>query len=135
MRRQITRYAIVGLGSNALLYLSYLYLTHSGLGHKTAMTLLYGLGVLQTFLFNRRWTFGHHGSIHSALIRYASIYLLGYLVSFCGLYVFVDILRFQHQLVQAILIIIVALLLFLLQKFWVFKKLNTGHEGTFRGEE
>lgn len=135
MSRQLIRYAIVGLGSNILLYLAYLLLTHLGLGHKTAMTLLYGLGVLQTFLFNRRWTFGHRGNIHGTFIRYAFIYLLGYLVNFCGLYIFVDVLGFQHQLIQGMLIIVVALSVFVLQRSWVFnnqdkKSLHIPGQGT-----
>ena len=120
MHRQLLRYALVGLGSNVILYLAYLLLTGFGLGYKTAMTLLYGVGVLQTFLFNRRWTFGHQGHIHSAFVRYIIVYFLGYLVNFSALYIFVDVLGFFHQLVQGIMIILVAMLLFVLQRFWVF---------------
>ena len=118
---QLFRYVLVGLGSNVILYLGYLLLTSFGFGYKTAMTLLYGLGILQTFLFNRSWTFGHQGYIHSAFVRYTSIYLLGYLVNLTGLYVFVDLLGFPHQLVQGLMIVIVAALLFVLQRLWVFK--------------
>ena len=47
-RQQFVRYALVGLAANFVLYLAYLALTWLGMGHKTAMTLLYALGVLQT---------------------------------------------------------------------------------------
>ena len=124
MHRQLLRYVMVGVGSNVILYLAYLLLTGLGLGHKTAMTLSYGVGILQTFLINRSWTFGHQGHIRSAFIRYIAIYLLGYLVNFSGLYIFVDLFGFAHQLIQGVMIIIVAVLLFVLQRLWVFDKHN-----------
>jgi putative flippase GtrA len=122
MHKQFLRYAIVGISSNIILYLAYLLLTGFGLGHKTAMTLLYAVGILQTFLLNRHWTFGHQGSMHSAFARYVIVYFLGYLVNFSGLYVFVDVLGFAHQLIQGMMIILVAVLLFALQRLWVFNR-------------
>ena len=124
MHWQFMRYAIVGIASNAVLYALYLLLTSFGIGYKTAMTLLYVAGILQTFLLNRQWTFSHKGDIRNAFIRYVVIYLLGYLVNFSGLYIFVDVLGFSHQLIQGVLIIIVAVLLFMLQRVWVFDKHN-----------
>lgn len=118
---QFLRYAIVGLGSNAALYAGYLLATSFGMGHKTAMTLLYPAGILGTFLLNRSWTFRRRGSSQRALIGYIAIYAFGYLVNFLGLYLFVDQVGYPHQIVQGILIIVVAVLLFLLQRFWVFR--------------
>lgn len=121
MHVQLMRYAIVGFAANMLLYLGYLLTTGFGVEHKTAMTLIYVVGVLLTFLFNRLWTFEHHGNVSSALLRYAAVYGLGYLFNLCFLYLFVDELGFPHQAVQGILILVIAALLFLLQKFWVFR--------------
>ena len=90
---QFVRYAIVGLISNGVLYLAYLVLTWLGLGHKFAMTLLYVVGVLQTFVFNRNWTFKHGGLVGAALTRYAVAYGFGYLLNFAALALFVDVLQ------------------------------------------
>jgi len=117
---QLLRYTIVGLSSNVALYAGYLLATSLGMGHKAAMTLLYATGILVTFLFNRHWTFRDRGNTQSAFIRYIVIYGLGYLVNFAGLYLFVDQIGYSHQIVQGILILFVAILLFLLQRFWVF---------------
>ena len=68
--QQLIRYTLVGLASNGVAYILYLSLTYYGMGHKTTMTLLYVMGVAQTFYFNRGWTFEHNGKISSALIRY-----------------------------------------------------------------
>ena len=90
------------------------------MGHKTAMTLVYAMGVSLTFVFNKNWTFGHSGNVSGAFTRYLSVYAIGYLLNFSGLYIFVDKLEFSHQWVQGVLIIVIAFLLFLLQKTFVF---------------
>ena len=117
---QFIKYAIVGLTSNGLLYFVYLLLTAYGLGHKTAMTLLYVLGVLQTFMFNKKWTFANYGAVSRSFFRYCLSYALCYLVNLLALYFFVDKLLFPHENVQGIMILFIAVMLFFLQKFWVF---------------
>ena len=120
--RQFSRYALIGLASNLILYFAYLLFTYFGMGYKTAMSLLYAVGTCLTFVFNRNWTFGHNGHISKAFVGYVTIYAMGYLFNLVALYVLVDQLGFNHQWVQGCLIIAVAVLLFTLQKFVVFKK-------------
>lgn len=118
--RQFVRYAIVGIVSNVLLYLVYLLLTSLGMGHKTAMSLVYLVGVLQTFYFNRSWSFGHEGQASSALIRYIAAFSVGYVFNLFALLLLVDNWGWPHQLVQGMMILVVAFMLFLAQKYWVF---------------
>ncbi len=120
-RVQMLRFAVVGLASNAVLYLVYLGMTSAGLGPKLAMSLVYGIGVAQTFLFNKRWTFNHSGRHDSALLRYLSVYAAGYLANLLVLAWLVDGLAMPHQIVQGVMILVLAGCFFLLQKFWVFK--------------
>lgn len=117
---QFIRYGLVGLISNAALYAGYLALSAAGVEPKLAMTLLYGVGVLQTFVFNKRWTFGHDGRHGTVFIRYCMAYGLGYVINLLVLMILVDHLGYPHQIVQGIMILALAVMLFLLQKFWVF---------------
>lgn len=117
---QFARYAIVGLASNAIGYGFYILLTRLGLGPKLAMSLLYGIGVLQTFVFNKRWSFRFAGAATPALIRYATVYALGYVINFLMLMLLVDQAGLPHQWVMAGLVVFMALFFFLGQKFWVF---------------
>jgi putative flippase GtrA len=119
-RRQLTRFASVGIASNLLLFLGYLSLTRIGVGHKTSMTLVYCLGISATFVANRSWSFGHRGMAHSAFARYVISYALGYILNLGFLWITVDRLRFPHQGAQAVAIVLVALNLFVLHKYWVF---------------
>jgi putative flippase GtrA len=114
------RYAITGLVANAVLYAIYLLLRHSGTGTKAAMTLVYCAGGLATFVFNRRWAFGHDGAVSPALLRYAVTYVLVYFFNMAALAFFVDRVGYPHQAVVLALIFVSAGITFLLHKFWVF---------------
>lgn len=118
---QMLRFAVVGLASNAVLYLVYLGMTAVALGPKLAMSLVYAIGVTQTFLFNKRWTFNHAGRHDTAFIRYVTVYAGGYLVNLLVLVWLVDSLGYPHQIVQGVMILVLAGCFFVLQKIWVFK--------------
>lgn len=128
IRRQFMRYATVGVASNLLLYLAYLSLTAMGLGHKVAMTLVYVSGVLLTFIANHAWSFKHRGGAHAAFVRYVIVYVLGYLLNLGLLWIAVDNLHLPHQGVQAVAIVAVAAVLFLMHKYWVFSPVGVRSE-------
>ena len=118
---EFAKYATVGVISNAALFLLYLLLVRTGMGPKTAATLAYAIGVLQTFVFNRRWSFRDRGAVGPALVRYIAIYAFGYLFNMAVLVVFVDHAGFPHEWVQGCTILALAVMLFVLQKLWVFR--------------
>ena len=120
IRNQLLRYGIVGIASNASIYVLYLVITWLGVGPKVAMTALYLLGVAQSFVFNKKWSFRFAGSTTPALVRYVIVYAIGYGVNLMALMVFVDQLALPHQPVQGVMIVVVAGLLFLAQRYWVF---------------
>lgn len=119
-RTQFIRYVVVGLASNAVIYLVYILLTRLGMGPKLAMSLLYGIGVLQTFVFNRKWSFKFRGAVKPALVRYFVSYAVGYVVNFLALMLLVDLAGMDHQIIQGLMIFVVAALLFVAQRYWVF---------------
>ena len=122
---QLIRYGIVGLASNAVGYLLYLAITAAGMEHKLAMTLLYAVGVAQTFIFNKRWSFRHAGAHGTALVRYCIAYASGYFINLATLFILVDRLHYAHQIVQGVMILALAVMLFILQKFWVFRSTSS----------
>lgn len=118
---EILRFGAVGLGSNALLYLLYLAATAVGIEPKVAVTLIYLVGVLQTFVLNKRWTFQHEGRVRRTATRYWVAYTLSYAANMVLLFIFVDMAGFDHRVVQGVLIAVFGLVLFALQKYWVFR--------------
>lgn len=118
---QFIKFAIVGVVSNGILYLLYLLLTYMGVGHKLAMTLLFITGLLQTFVFNKKWAFQHDGATRKTFVRYGIVYVSAYLINLAALIVLTDNMGFPHELVQGGAILVVAVYLFVMQKLWVFK--------------
>ena len=125
---QVFRFAVVGFASNLVLYFVYLGLTRIGLEHKLAMSILYVVGILQTFVFNKKWTFTHHRRQMLTFMSYFSIYAFGYLLNLAVLIVMVDHLGYSHERVQGVTVLVLALLLFVLQKAWGFR--SQGINGT-----
>jgi putative flippase GtrA len=119
-QRQFVRYATIGLVSNLALYLIYILLTNDLLQPHAAMTIMYAVGVLCTFVFNRNWTFAYLGTGWAPLMRYILVYAFGYVINFLMLSILVDKFGYPHELVQGGLILFLAGLIFLAQKLWVF---------------
>jgi len=121
MRSELARFAAVGVLCNATLYLLYLALTASFLGHKTTLTVIYVFGSASGFVLNRNWTFRHGGALAVAGVRYWMVYIAGYLLNLTLLALLVDGAGLPHRGVQAALVVLIAALTFLLQKLWVFR--------------
>jgi putative flippase GtrA len=123
------------LASNALLYLLYLATTAIGVEPKAAASLIYLVGVLLTFVLNKRWTFQHEGHVRRTAIRYWVAYAILYVANIVLLIVFVDIAGFDHRVVQGVLIAVIGLVLFALQKYWVFRMPVRRASGSARAGE
>jgi putative flippase GtrA len=121
IKLEVFRFIVVGLISNIIIFLIYLLLTGFGLNAKMAMTLLYCVGVIQTFVFNKKWTFRFSGKSELTFIRYCLVYLMAYLLQLIALIIFVDYIGLAHQWVMAVLIMVSAVLIFIAQKLWVFR--------------
>jgi putative flippase GtrA len=115
------RFGIVGLTSNLVLYLLYLGLIFLRLVQKFSMSLIYIFGILQTFVLNKKWTFSHHGYLRVAFVRYIGIYAVGHLINLGVLMVMLDRLGSSHEWVQGITVLMVGVLLFAMQRAWVFR--------------
>jgi len=121
---QFARFAIVGIVSNAVLYGLYVFATHYGIEHKLAMSGLFAIGALQTFLFNRRWSFNHRGSQRRAMCRYMVAYGAAYAMNLSVMLILVDKEGLPDRYVQAVMIGVVALFLFAMQRYWVFSNVQ-----------
>jgi putative flippase GtrA len=118
-RGELFRFIVVGVASNALGYGLYLLVTYLGMPPKAAMSLMYAIGVGTGFVGNWRYTFASRTGLRYAAPRYLAAHLLGYLVNL-GVHLLGDRLGFPHQLSQAVGICVVAVLLFVLFRHFVF---------------
>ncbi len=125
--KQLTRYAFVGIVTNLTGYLVYFLVTYLGATPKITMTLLYGAGATIGYLGNRNFTFSHKGSLLGSSVSYFIAHLFGYLINLAILIVYVDQLGYEHQWVQAVAVFVVAGILFIAFKFFIFTNMNTSN--------
>lgn len=117
---QVARYGVVGALNNLLGYLVYLLITWLWLDPKAVVTLMYPIGAVTAYFAHAKYSFAYSGSTSSGIIRYAVAHLVGYGVNIGMLYLFSDLFKFPHQMVQAVAIIVVAGVLYLLFRYFVF---------------
>ena len=122
--RQLAKYACMGLLVNSVAYGVYLLLTWIGMGHKTVMTIVFVGAVTSSYLANKRFTFRHPGDLTRTYAKFWIMYGGCYLFNLTTMYVASDVLGYKHQFVQLALIFFDAPVLFLIQKLWVFGRVE-----------
>jgi putative flippase GtrA len=119
--RQFFRYLVVGAAANGAGYLVFFVLTAVGLDSVAAISILYPTQIALAFVLNRRWAFGHEGKVPVAMIKYVVAYAACYLLNVAALKLFADHMGLSHLAVQACAVVVLACLLFLVQRYWVFR--------------
>jgi putative flippase GtrA len=119
--RQLVRYGIVGVTTNAIGYLVYLLVTWVGVPPKVAMTVLYAAGATAGFFGNRSFTFQHRGSTLSSGARYLLAHSVGYLIQLAIQISVADHLGYPHEFAQAVAVFVVAAFLFIALRYFVFR--------------
>ena len=84
------RYALVGIGTNGTLYLTFLGLVWLGVAPLAASAMCYVLGVLASYVLNRSWTFASTSSHARDSVRFLVAYGIGLLVTMISMYLLVD---------------------------------------------
>ena len=113
---------MVGLFSNGIGYGVYLLITWLGVPYKIAMTLLYCVGVTMSYVGNRKFTFANTQNIRLTLVKFVVAYAIGYVLQYTILYILVDEFLIFHAYAQLCGSIVVAVYLFSMLRFFVFKE-------------
>lgn len=116
----MVRYGVVGILNNLLGYLIYLLITWLWLDPKVAVSLMYPVGAVTAYFWHAKYSFTYSGRTSHGIVRYAIAHLIGYGANIGMLYLFSDRLGYPHQLVQAVAIVAVAGILYLLFRYFVF---------------
>jgi putative flippase GtrA len=114
------RFAIVGIKSNILYYALYVLLSLMGTPPKVAVTMVFLFGIAYTFWFNKSFVFRNKGAARRQVIAYVGVYLVAWALNLLLLEILVTHLQLNHYLVQAALIFVIAILIFLSLKLLVF---------------
>ena len=117
---QAGKFLFSGLVTNASAYVAYLLLTLAGMGHKTAMSLMFIAGMMLSYNMNKRWTFAGHGTHDAAFWRFVAAYAVAYMLNLSSMWLLVDRMGIPHYWVQAVNVMAISALLFIAQKYWIF---------------
>lgn len=120
LTKLVYKYALVGLVSNGFGFVLYLLLTELYLDHKSAMTLLYLIGATISFWGNKLYAFKSEQNWGASVIKFVAAHAVGYALNYSLLALFSDHYGYPHQLVQAVAIFVVAAVLFVLFRYFVF---------------
>jgi len=118
--KRLLKYILVGLGTNGLLYAASLVLVFLGISAPGAMAMVFPVGVLISFLFNRNWTFQMAGQKKSFFARYALIYGLVFILSPGGVYI-LELGGASSAVALFLMTGLNAVVLFILLNVWVFR--------------
>jgi putative flippase GtrA len=119
--KEFIRYAVVGVVTNGFGFLLYVIFTTLGVSPVLTISIFYPIHIGLSFYLNKKWSFKHKGRISTSAARYLIAYIGCYAVNVVVLKFFCGYLGYSHLIVQAIAVLVIALLLFLAQKHWVFK--------------
>jgi len=119
--KEFIRYAVVGATANIFGFLLYALFTELGVSPVLTISIFYPVHIGIAFYLNKRWSFNFKGRLSASAVRYLAAYAGCYGLNVAMLKFFNGYLGYSHLIVQAIAIVVIALLLFLAQKFWVFR--------------
>ena len=119
--RELIFYCIIGFSGVFLDFLVFKLLTeHTPLHYQFANIISVSVGITNNFLLNAYFNFKKTDKFFLRFISFYAIGIVGMLLSALGLYIFIELLHYDVVITKAILIVIVALIQFVLNKFITF---------------
>lgn len=120
VRSQFLRYGIVGMVSNVAAYCLYLVITSFSIKPVLGMSIVYLIAASTSYLLNKVWTFTSTAKISWSLLKYCGVQCVGYVSNVIVLVVLHYVLGVPHYLAQLAGILVVAIVLFILCRSFVF---------------
>jgi putative flippase GtrA len=119
---QFVKFGIVGVSNTLLTFAVYTVLLKAfGVWYLAASAIGFGVGTVNSFLLNRRWTFrGHVGDAFTP-VRWAVVQCGGLAVNEGLLYLFVHDARVEKLLAQALATAVVTVSTFIANRAWTFR--------------
>ena len=121
--KQIIKYSVVGILINSIGYIFYIILSNL-LGINPSISAILS-GVMVTtisYYLNATFTFKVKNIERKITLNYYLLYISAIFIHSLIIFIFSNIYNFAHEIVAGVSLIIISLLLFLIQKFYLFNK-------------
>jgi putative flippase GtrA len=117
----MAKFGFAGLAATATHVLILLVLVeHAGVGPVPASVPAFLAALLVSFLINHRWTFVARGAWGRYFSRYAAVSVAGLLLNLAIMYGTVSLMRQPYVVGLAMVVVLVPLFSFFLQRQWTF---------------
>src|ERR1700704_6480143 len=119
---QFIKFGIVGISNTLLTFAVYtLLLKVFGVWYLAASAIGFGVGTINSFLLNRRWTFRGHVGDALTPVRWTVVQCSGLALNLGLLYLFVHDARLDKLLAQAFATAVVTISTFFVNRAWTFR--------------
>lgn len=118
---QLFKYVSVGVIVNGAGYALFILFLFFGMDDKVSASITYVVGVLASFLLNRKLVFESSVTLRSGLLRLFTMLVSGYALNIGMLYLGVDILSFPAIGVQLVSIFCVSIFFYCVNKLFVHR--------------
>lgn len=120
-RSQFLKFLLVGISNTVLGYIIFL-LFLAFTDYVISLVFAHIIGVVNSFIWNKYWTFKSNGSTIHEFIKFNLIYVLYFILNITLLVYFVSNLNISPEVGQLIALPILTIISFLGQKHWSFGK-------------
>jgi putative flippase GtrA len=117
---QWLRFATVGAVNTLLSWCAYAVLVRLGLHYLLASGLAFALGIANSYVLNRRWTFRSRDRRAPEALRFVVVQCVGLGLDVSLLYTLVHDVRIHHLIAQALVFPVASTLTFILSRQWAF---------------
>lgn len=121
---QFIKYYFFGAFVNASSYLLFIVCINAGYGHKFIATILYIIGSLVSFWFNRNIVFESDATLRNSLIKLIIMLISGYVLNISILFFCVDKIGLDSKVVMLFSVVLVSLYFYGFNKYFVHKYKN-----------
>lgn len=118
---QFIKFSLVGVSNTSISLICYTIIVKLGLYYIIANVLAYGVGMVNSFILNKRWVFKSKNSVGSTAIKFTLVNLGALSASTFLLYLCVSIIGLNKILAQVVVTFLVLIINFSANKIWAFK--------------
>jgi putative flippase GtrA len=111
---------VVGAGNTLLSWCVYAALVAAGVAYLVASALAFAVGALNSYAFNRRWTFRSHDHPAREVLRFGVVQCVGLGTDVLLLHTLTRGVGLHHLIAQVLVFPVASTVTFLLSRHWVF---------------
>lgn len=122
--KHLSRFSLVGVANTLIDFLVFTLLNSLGVNYALSQAIGYGSGVLNSYIFNKRWTFQDKNTGKEnvyELVKFVIINLVTLIITTIAIRFLVDNLGLNKYIAKVLVTLLAQVTNFLSYKLWVFR--------------